>query len=113
MLTRLAADFPRQRVLNRGFGGSQLRDAIWHADQVAVRYQPRRIVLYEGDNDIDAGRTPEQVRDDIRAFVSRIRRDLHDVPIAWLAIKISLDRVDQRPAQQRSNALVEDEAHRM
>src|SRR3546814_14577136 len=78
MWTSLAADFPRQPVLNRGFGGSQLRDAIWHADQVAVRYQPRRIVLYAGDNDIDAGRTPEQVRDDFRAFVARIRRDLPD-----------------------------------
>ncbi|HEY9540552.1 MAG TPA: SGNH/GDSL hydrolase family protein [Luteimonas sp.] len=113
MWTSLAADFPRQPVLNRGFGGSQLRDAIWHADQVAVRYQPRRIVLYAGDNDIDAGRTPEQVRDDFRAFVARIRRDLPDVPIAWLAIKPSLARVDQLPAQQRANALVEAAAARM
>lgn len=113
MWASLAADFPRQPVLNRGFGGSQLRDAIWHADQVAVRYQPRRIVLYAGDNDIDAGRTPEQVRDDFRAFVARIRRDLPDVPIAWLAIKPSLARVDQLPAQQRANALVEAAAARM
>lgn len=110
MWATLAADFPRQPVLNRGFGGSQLRDAIRHADQVAVRYQPRRIVLYAGDNDIDAGRTPEQVRDDFRAFVARIRRDLPDVPIAWLAIKPSLARIDQLPAQQRANALVKAEA---
>src|SRR3546814_201745 len=96
MWTSLAAEFPLQPVLNRGFGGSQLRDAIWHADQVAVRYQPRRIVLYAGDNDIDAGRTPEQVRDDFRAFVARIRRDLPDVPIARLAIKPSLDRKSTR-----------------
>ena len=113
MWTTLAADFPRQPVLNRGFGGSQLRDAVWYADQVAVRYQPRRIVLYAGDNDIDAGRTPGQVRDDFRAFVARIRRDLPDVPIAWLAIKPSLARIDQLPAQQRANVLVRAEAARM
>ena len=107
MWTSLAADFPRQPVLNRGFGGSQLRDVAWYADEVAVRYQPRRIVLYAGDNDIDAGRTPEQVRDDFRAFVARVRRDLPGVPIAWLAIKPSLARIDQLPAQQRANALVE------
>src|SRR3546814_19451902 len=107
MLTRLAADFPRQRVVNRGFGGSKLRAAIWHADQVAVRYQPRRIVLYAGDNDIDAGRTPEQVRDDFRAFVARIPRALPDVPIAWLVIKHSLPRVAQLPPHPRANALVE------
>ena len=113
MWTDLATDFPRQPVLNRGFGGSQLRDATWYADQLAVRYQPRRIVLYAGDNDIDAGRTPEQVRDDFRTFVARIRRDLPDVPIAWLAIKPSLARIDQLPAQQRANALVKAEAARM
>src|SRR5690606_25934897 len=107
MWTSLAADFPRQPVLNRGCGGSQLRDVAWHAEEVAVRYQPRRIVLYSGHHAIDAGRTPEQVRDDFRAFVARVRRDLPGVPIAWLAIKPSLARIDQLPAQQRANALVE------
>src|SRR3546814_10584468 len=43
----------------------------------------------------------------------RIRRDLPAVPIAWLAIKPSLARVDQLPAQQRANALVEAAAARM
>jgi len=113
MWTTLAGDFPGVPVLNRGFGGSQLRDAIWYADQVAIRYAPRRIVLYAGDNDIDAGRSPEQVRDDFRAFVARIRRDLPDVPIAYLAIKPSPARIDQLPAQQRANALVKAEATRM
>lgn len=113
MWASLAEDFPRMPVLNRGFGGSQLRDAIWYADEVAIRYQPRRIVLYAGDNDIDAGRSPDQVRDDFRRFVARIRRDLPGVPIAWLAIKPSLARIDQLPAQRRANALVRDVAARM
>src|SRR5690606_9031661 len=85
----------------------------WYADEVAIHYQPRQIVLYAGDNDIDAGRTPEQVRDDFRAFVARVRRDLPGVPIAWLAIKPNLARIDQLPAQQRANALVRAEAARM
>jgi lysophospholipase L1-like esterase len=100
-------------VLNRGFGGSQLRDATWYADEVAIHYQPRQVVLYAGDNDIDAGRPPQQVLADFRAFVARIRRDLSDVPIAWLAIKPSLARIDQLPAQREANALVKAEAARM
>ncbi|WP_242113019.1 SGNH/GDSL hydrolase family protein [Luteimonas aquatica] len=104
--TALAEDFPGIPVLNRGFGGSQLRDAVWYADQVAVRYRPSRIVLYAGDNDINAGRTPEQVSADFRAFVARIRRDLPRVPIVLLAIKPSLARLPQLPAQQRANALL-------
>lgn len=109
----LAADFPGMPVLNRGFGGSQLRDAVWNADAVALRYRPRLIVLYAGDNDIDAGRTPQQVLADFRAFVDRIRRDQPSVPIDFIAIKPSPLRAAQMPAQRAANALVKTEAARM
>ena len=113
MWETLASDFPAVPVLNRGFGGSQLRDAVHYADQVAIRYRPRMIVLYAGDNDINAGRRPEQVLGDFRAFVARVRRDLPQVPIAFLAIKPSPARADQLPRQQQANALVAAEAARL
>lgn len=109
----LGADFPGVSVLNRGFGGSQLRDAVWYADAVALRYRPRLIVLYAGDNDIDAGRTPQQVLQDFRAFVARIRRDQPSVPIDFLAIKPSPLRAAQIPTQRIANALVRAETARM
>jgi lysophospholipase L1-like esterase len=111
--TTLSEDFAGTPVLNRGFGGSQLRDAVWHAHDVAIRYHPRLIVLYAGDNDIDAGRTPTQVRDDFRAFVSRIRRDLPDVPIDFVSIKPSPARAAELPAQQAANALIRADIARM
>lgn len=110
MWTTLAEDFPGLPVLNRGFGGSQVRDSVWYADQVAIRYQPRRIVLYAGDNDINAGRTPQQVSSDFRAFVARIRRDLPEVPIVVLSIKPSLSRLAQLPRQREANALLKADA---
>lgn len=113
MWETLATDFPGVPVLNRGFGGSQIRDAVHYADQVAIRYRPRMILLYAGDNDIDAGRRPQQVLDDFRAFVARVRRDLPDTPIAFIAIKPSPARAAQLPRQQRANALVAAEAARL
>src|SRR5437867_2700351 len=59
--TTLAADFPRHRVLNRGFGGSELADSVYFADRIVLPYEPRLVVLYAGGNDINAGKTPEQV----------------------------------------------------
>ena len=112
MWETLAADFAGKPVLNRGFGGSQLRDAVHYADQIAIRYRPRMILIYAGDNDIDAGRTPQQVLHDFRAFVARVRRDLPDTPIAFIAIKPSPSRADQLPSQQQANALVKAEAER-
>ncbi len=113
MWQSLAADFPGKPVLNRGFGGSQVRDAVHYADEVAVRYQPRKILIYSGDNDINAGRSPQQVLHDFRAFVARIRRDLPDTPIAFLAIKPSPSRADQLAKQQQANALVKAEAAKL
>ena len=113
MWQSLAADFPGKPVVNRGFGGSQLRDAVHYADQVAIRYRPRMILIYSGDNDIDAGRSPQQVLHDFRAFVARVRHDLPDTPIGYLAIKPSPSRADQLPRQQQANALVKAEAERL
>lgn len=111
--TSLEADFPAEPVLNRGFGGSQIRDATWVSDELVVRYRPRQVVIYAGDNDIDAGRTPEQVLADFHGFVSRIRRDLPDVPIAWIAIKPSLARAAQIDEQRDANALVREAASKL
>jgi len=106
MWSSLRADFPGKPLLNRGFGGSQIRDVVWYADNVAIRYRPRQIVVYCGDNDIDARRSPQQVVSDFHAFVARIRRDLPEVPIAWISIKPSVARATQLGAQREANALV-------
>lgn len=113
MWQTLARDFNDKPVINRGFGGSQLRDAVHYADQVALHYQPRQILLYAGDNDIDAGRTPQQVLHDFRAFVARVRSEMPDVAIDYIAIKPSPLRASQLPLQREANALVRDEISRM
>lgn len=106
----LAEDFPGVAVLNRGFGGSQLRDVVHYADQLAIHYRPRMILVYGGDNDIDAGRSPQQVLSDFRALLARVHRDLPKVPIAYISIKPSPLRASQLDAQREANALVRTEA---
>src|SRR5271168_4341116 len=59
--TNLAQDFKGHKVINRGFGGSQISDVVYYADRIVMPYQPRRVVLFAGSNDLDAGKTPEQV----------------------------------------------------
>jgi lysophospholipase L1-like esterase len=113
MWDSMPTDFPGKPLLNRGFGGSQLRDSVHYAQQIAVRYRPRMILIYAGDNDINAGRSPQQVLHDFRAFVARVRRDLPDTPIAFLAIKPSPSRAQQLRKQQQANALVQAEASRL
>lgn len=103
MWQTLPADFSGFTVLNRGFGGSQVRDSVWYADEVALRYRPRQIVLYAGDNDIAEGRSAQQVLADTRAFVARVHARLPSTPIALLGIKPSPARAHLMPAQRQAN----------
>ena len=44
--------FPDETVINRGFGGSELTDAIRYANDIIIPYHPREIVIYSGENDL-------------------------------------------------------------
>ena len=81
----LAADFPQHRVLNRGFGGSEIADSVHFADRIVIPYSPRMVVLYAGGNDINNGKAPERVHADFRAFVETLRAKLPDVEIAYIS----------------------------
>lgn len=109
----LAQDFPGVPVINRGFGGSELRDSTWYADRIIVPYAPRQILIYAGDNDLNAGRTPQQLRADFIAFVERVRRDLPKAKIAYISNKPSPSRAQLLPVQREANTLIAAEAKRL
>ncbi|MCC8446634.1 SGNH/GDSL hydrolase family protein [Xanthomonas translucens] len=104
--TSLANDFPGVDTLNRGFGGSEIRDSTWYADRIVVPYRPRLTVFYAGDNDLNSGRSPQQLREDFLAFVARVRRDLPKTRIAYLSIKPSPARAALLPRVADANALI-------
>ena len=106
MWKTLAADFPDQRVINRGFGGSQMTDSVYFADRIAIPYKPRLIVIRAGGNDLTAGKTPEQVVEDFQAFVATVRAKLPDVRIAVMSLNPNPARWNQAERRQRANQLL-------
>ena len=106
--TSLAADFPALPVLNRGFGGSTFPEANHYVSRTVLRYRPRTIVLYEGDNDIALGRSPQQVLADYREFVRLVRDSLPHARIVFIGIKPSPSRWKMVDAQREANRLVRD-----
>jgi len=85
--TNLAQAFPGHKMFNRGFGGSELSDSVAFANRIVIPYQPRLILLYAGDNDIAAGKSPERILTDFKAFAGRIHAALSNTRIAYIAIK--------------------------
>lgn len=86
MWKTLAEDFPHHRVLNRGFGGSQIADSLHFADRIVIPYAPRMVVMYAGGNDLNSGKPPERVIADFRAFFEKVRTALPDTGIAYISI---------------------------
>jgi lysophospholipase L1-like esterase len=82
----LAADFPDHAVVNHGFGGSQIVDATHFAPRLVFPCAPEVIFLRAGGNDINAGKTPEQVFADYKEFVTTVHAELPQTRIIYLGL---------------------------
>ena len=108
-LWKLPASFPNHPCINRGFGGSQLADSARYAERIVVPSKPSVVVLYAGDNDIAAGKTPVAVRDDYRVFRDKVQAALPGTKIIVISLKPSPSRWKFREQAQEANRLLREE----
>jgi lysophospholipase L1-like esterase len=102
----LADDLPGYTVVNRGVDSFQTSDLLHYTERLVLPHAPRMIVLHVGGNDVNLGKTPEQILADVQAFVAKVRTALPAVPIAFTSITPSPGRWSQAATRQRANALV-------
>ena len=112
MWCTLDRDFPELKVVNRGFGGSEMSDLLYYTERVVLPYRPRTIVLYEGDNDLAAGKTPAEVRELFRRFTALVRGRLPDARLVYVSIKPSVAREKLLDATRAANAMLREDAAR-
>lgn len=106
----LKKSFPGLPALNRGFGGSEIPDSVSRADLLVIKHKPAIVIFYAGDNDIANGRTPQQVFDDYKAFVTKVHAALPATRIAFIGIKPSIQRWALIDKVRAANTLVGDYA---
>jgi len=99
-------DFAPLTVLQRGFGGSNMADALFYADRILIPARPRAVLLYEGDNDINIGVSPEMIHNAFEALTTHLHTHLPDTRVYFLAIKPSLARWEKWPDMQKANRLI-------
>ena len=95
-------------VLNRGFGGSQISEVNYFTERIVLRYEPRVIVFYAGDNDVAAGKTAQRVFDDYKKFVKLVHAGLPGTPIIYVGIKPSGSRWSLWPVMNEANMMIKD-----
>ena len=93
-------------LIPRGFGGSNMNDALHYTDRIVLPYKPRAVVLYEGDNDIAHGISPEKVAEKFQAFSTKVHEALPYCRIYVLSIKPSIRRWALWPKAQTANGLI-------
>lgn len=81
-----------------------MSDVLHYAERIVVPYAPRMVVLQAGGNDVAAGRPPDDIVADFKAFTARIRAALPGVRIAYLSVPANSARWELRDLNQRVNA---------
>ena len=99
-----AASFPNKAVINRGFGGSQAADLLFHYPHVIGKYNPATVVVYVGSNDVAANLPVDEVVADLQALFARMRGDFPKSKLIYLSNNPSLLRWPMRDRMRAVNA---------
>jgi lysophospholipase L1-like esterase len=108
MWTSLAQDFPGLPVINRGFGGSQIVDSTHFAERIVFPYAPKQIFLRAGGNDINAGKSPDTVFGDYKAFVAAVHAKLPETEIVYIGLSPTIARIKEVAAGDKLCALIKE-----
>ena len=105
----LKEDMAPMPVIQRGFGGSKLGDAIYYIDRIVAPYNPKAIVIFSGTNDIagDNPKSAEAVLKLYKTFVDEVHTRMPDTPIYFIAISPTRARWEHLQIVYDTNALVE------
>lgn len=97
--------FPGHQVLNSGFGGSQTSDLLLHLNDLVIKYQPKKVFIYEGDNDIFYKKRPKAILKTAVEVVHQLQKDDPDREIVLISAKPSLSRWKLKGKYKRLNRL--------
>lgn len=102
----IADDLAPLTTIPRGFGGSNMNDMLHYADRIVLPYEPRAIVVYEGDNDIAQGISPKKIAGTFQKFVEKVHKELPKCRIYFLSIKPSISRWNLWSKMEEANSLI-------
>ncbi|MFD2146608.1 GDSL-type esterase/lipase family protein [Mucilaginibacter antarcticus] len=103
--------FANYPVLNRGIGGAVTNDVLFYLNDIVLKYQPKQIVLYVGENDLVDKRlnsTVDSVYNRTMKLYSAIRAKMPEVPILYIGMKPSPSREVIVPMELEFNKRMKD-----
>lgn len=105
--TDLESRFSGTPIIRRGVGGCELWQVVdFYTPFVLFPYQPRKIFLYAGDNDIASGRSSEFVLQQFKKFMNMVDSGLPKAKVYFMSIKECPARAKYYPEVKKTNELI-------
>lgn len=104
----LKEDFANENIVNRAFGGATLLDLIRYQDYVVLKYKPKKIFIYCGENDIASSTevTVQTVFFRYKTLHTTLRNQFPETPIVFVSIKPSILRWSMRNTMMAANEMI-------
>lgn len=109
MWTTLNNDFNNMAPVNLGFGGSTLAACDWFFERIMKSYNPKRMVVYAGDNDLSDGRHPEELFIFFKQLVVETEKRFGNLPCYFVSLKPSISRWNKIEEYKYANRLISEE----
>lgn len=90
-------------LLNRGFGGSIFNDLNYYLDRLVLKYRPRAVMIYEGDNDIAFGLSQDSILGSLSQIINKVHDQNAQMRFYILSVKPSISRWLHWPAMRQLN----------
>ncbi len=95
--------FPEHQIVNTGFGGSETVDLQKHIKALVIDFKPHKVFIYEGDNDINYGKTPKQILSSTQWVIDEILKNNTQAEIILISAKPSISRWHLRKKYRKFN----------
>ncbi|WP_317167461.1 GDSL-type esterase/lipase family protein [Arenibacter sp. 6A1] len=103
----LESMFPNHQIINSGFGGSESLDLLGYHHELILRYNPKKVFIYEGDNDIARGVSIKKIMTTTRQIIQKLKEENKDIQIVLISTKPSIARWHLRKKYLRLNKKIE------
>lgn len=103
MWKNLQEEFPDFPLINTGFGGSQASDLFHHLHALVLRFNPSAVFIYEGDNDVNAGKTSQVILEDLKQILDLVGMKYPQIPIYFIGAKPSPSRWQLKKEYEQFN----------
>lgn len=88
----LESRYSKYNILNTGFGGSAMHELNFWSGNLIEQYHPKKVFIYEGDNDVSAGLSPDFVIEHAKEIILKLKTQNPSVLIYFISPKPSPSR---------------------